>query len=114
MLRRRENFITLTGAIDDMKKRIIAQKPKGGKNNGLSTDPDSKAPPPEVFEKLMKTVRVDSPENPYKNSSIRNRNALMFDIMYDTGMRTGEILGLQIGDIEFQRATIRQNCWQGR
>lgn len=106
MLRRRENFITLTGAIDDMKKRIIAQKPKGGKNNGLSTDPDSKAPPPEVFEKLMKTVRVDSPENPYKNSSIRNRNALMFDIMYDTGMRTGEILGLQIGDIEFQRATI--------
>lgn len=106
MLRKRENFITLVGAIDDMKKRIIAQKPKGGKNKGLSTDPDSKAPPPEVFEKFMRVVREDSPNNPYKNESIRNRNELMFDILYDTGMRSGEILGLQIGDIDFQRAII--------
>lgn len=106
MLRRRENFISLTTDIDGMKKRIIAQKPKAARNNCLSTDPDSKAPPPEIFDKLMKKVRIDTPDNPYKNSSIRIRNELIFDIMYETGMRSGEILGLQIGDIEFQRASI--------
>jgi len=39
-----------------------------------------------------------------------------FIILGMTGMRTGEILGLQWGDIEFERATIhiRRSVWRGR
>lgn len=106
MLRGRANFTSLTAAIDEMKKRIITQKPKGRGNNGLANEPDAKAPSPEVFESLMKVVREDSSENPYKNPGVRMRNALMFDVLYETGMRSGEILGLQIGDIDFQIGSI--------
>lgn len=106
MLRQRPDFTSLSPVIDDMKKRIIAQKPKGKGNKGLANEPDAKAPPPEVFEHLMTVVREDSPDNPYKNPGIRKRNALMFDVMYETGMRSGEILGIQIEDVDFQLGKI--------
>lgn len=106
MLRRRSDFTVLADAIDEMKERVIAQKPKGSGYKGLANEPDAKAPPPEVFEKLMQIVREDSPENPYKNPGIRTRNAAMFYVMYETGMRSGEILALQIGDIDFLVGTI--------
>ena len=106
MLRMRPNFISVTVQIDQMKKLLIAQKPKGQGGKGLTTDPDSKAPPPEVFEKLMSVIKVDSPDNPYKNQSIRLRNSLMFEVLYETGMRSGEVLGLQIGDVDFQENKI--------
>lgn len=106
LLRQRSNFTSLASEIDDMKDRIIAQKPKGLGDKGLANEPDAKAPPPEVFEQLMQAVREDSPDNPYKNAGIRKRNAAMFDVSYETGMRAGEILGLQIGDVDFQGATI--------
>lgn len=106
MLRQRPDFSSLAPQIDDMKKRIIAQKPKGKGNKGMANEPDIKAPSPEVFEHLMAVVREDSPDNPYKNLGIRKRNALMFDVMYETGMRSGEILGIQIGDVDFQLGKI--------
>nr|WP_314899587.1 site-specific integrase [uncultured Deefgea sp.] len=105
ILRQRSNFSSLTDSIDDIKKRMNAQKPKGLGDKGLANDPDSKAPPPEVFEKLMSIIKEDSPDNPYKNVGVRNRNALMFDVLYETGMRAGGVLALQIGDITF-----RDNC----
>jgi site-specific recombinase XerD len=49
----------------------------------------------------MEVVKENSPDNPYKNQSIRKRNELMFDVMYNTGMRAGEVLGLYISDIDF-------------
>jgi integrase len=106
LLRQRANFTSLTGAIDDMKKRIIAQKPKGPGNKGLANEPDAKAPSPEVFESLMCVIREDSSDNPYKNLSIRKRNELMFDVLYETGMRSGEILALYIGDVDYQLGNI--------
>ena len=100
MLRERADFTSLAKTIDAMKEQIIAQKPKGLGDKGLANDPNEKAPPPEVFNKLMKVVREDSPDNPYKNPDIRTRNALMFDVMYETGMRSGEILALKIEDLD--------------
>lgn len=101
LLRLRSNFVSLSTTIDQMRSKIIAQKPRGIGGHGLASDPDSKAPPPEVFETLMRVVKIDSPNNPFKNSGIRIRNALMFEVLYETGMRSGEILALQIGDIDF-------------
>jgi len=106
MLRMRANFTSLSDQIADMKTKIIAQKPRGLGKSQLSNDPNVKAPPPEVFEKLMQTVKVDSPDNPYKSLAVRKRNAAMFEIMYETGMRAGEILALEIGDVDYQAGTV--------
>jgi integrase len=102
MLRERPNFTALTDEIAEMKKRIIAQKPIGQGKNAMANDPSKKAPAPEVFEKLMQTIREDSPDNPYKAPDIRKRNAVMFELMEATGMRSGEILALYIGDVDCQ------------
>lgn len=106
MLRERANFTALTDEIDEMKARILAQKPKGQGKNGMANDPNTKAPPPEVFEKLMQTIKEDSPDNPYMNDGVRKRNAAMFELMYETGMRAGEILALEIGDVDYQMGTV--------
>jgi len=106
MLRERADFTALTDDIDAMKKGIIAQKPKGYGKNGMGNDPNAKAPLPEVFDKLMQTVKEDSPENPYKNPAIRKRNAAMFELLYVTGMRSGEILALEIRDVDYQCGTV--------
>lgn len=102
MLKERADFTSMAKAIDDMKIKIIDQKPKGLGDKGLANDPNEKAPPPEVFEKLMKVVRETSADNPYKNPGIRTRNALMFEVMFETGMRAGEILALKIKDLDAQ------------
>jgi integrase len=106
LLRRRHNFTSIVPAINDMKKLILDQKPEGQGNKGMAYDPDSKAPSPEVFEKFMSVVRLDSPDNPYKSIAVRTRNALMFDVLYETGMRSGEVLALRVGDVDFNAGKI--------
>ena len=106
MLRERANFTSLADDIDAMKQKIIAQKPKGRSANGMANDPNTKAPPPEVFAKLMQTVKDDSPDNPYKNSGVRKRNAAMFDLLNATGMRSGEILALYVRDVDYLAGTV--------
>jgi integrase len=107
MLRERANLTALTDCINDMKRRILAQKPKGQGKNGMANDPNTKAPAPVLFEKLMRTIQVDSPDNPYKNIGIRKRNALIFELLYETGMRSGEVLALQVNDVDYEAGVIR-------
>lgn len=100
LLRNRTNFAELKNPIEEMKRALVAQKPKvSGK--GAITDPDLKAPAPEVFEKLMAVVGEDSDDNPYKNKTVQFRNALMFEVIYHTGLRAGELLSLRVEDISF-------------
>lgn len=107
MLRRRANFVELGEQIKNMKARLIAQKENAQTNRGLANDPDLKAPPPKVFEQFMKTVHENSADNPYKNPSVRYRNALIFELMYETGMRAGEVLATRIEDIDFHEAAVK-------
>lgn len=106
MLRRRANFVSLTASIDALKINIIKQKPKGQGGKSKANGSKKIAPSLEVFDRLMKVVREDSADNPYKNPAIRTRNALMFDVMYETGMRTGEVLALRIEDLDSQAGTL--------
>jgi integrase len=106
MLRRREGFADMCKAIDAMKDRIIAQKSKISTPKGNVGDPDHKAPAASVFDALMKVVKEDSYDNPFKNTGVRYRNALVFNIMYETGTRAGEILAIQVGDIDFQKGCV--------
>lgn len=97
---------TTSNAIEKMNKMLLANKPKGPKSSGLAGDPNSKAPPPKAFEHILKIVKEKSPDNPFKGTEVRFRNAVIFDVMDSTGMRAGEILALQVGDIDFQNPAI--------
>lgn len=107
LLRKRSNFTSMAPIIDMVKKLIEAQKPEGQSNKGMSYDPDSKAPPAEVFEKFMGVIAVDSPDNPYKNLAVRTRNALMVEVLYETGMRSGEVLALRVGDVDYNVGKVK-------
>lgn len=107
ILRSRSQYPELIKKIDHMRTRLLAQRPKGFGRAGIGSNPDDKAPNPKVFEELMLLIKEDSPNNPYKNPKIRNRNALIFDLLYETGVRAGELLGLRIEDIDFRFHTIQ-------
>lgn len=107
LLRRRADFTSMAPIIDRVKKLIEAQKPEGQSNKGMSYDPDSKAPPSEVFEKFMGVIAVDSPDNPYKSLAVRTRNVLILEVIYATGMRAGEVLALRVDDVDYNTGKIR-------
>lgn len=89
----------VSDAIEKMQKRLKANRPKGSLGLGLMADPNLKAPPLKVFKDFMGVVAENSPRNPFKNEDIRFRNSLMFEVLYDTGLRSGELLALRIDDI---------------
>jgi integrase len=106
LLKRRLSQSSVSKSLEKMKSSLIASKPRGRSSRGLSSDPNSKSAPPEAFERVMEITREDSEENPFKSDEIRFRNAVIFDVMNATGMRSGEILALQVGDIDFYEKTI--------
>jgi len=107
ILKERADFTAQIYLIDDMKKRIVAQKPKGLGKSKLASDPNSKAPAPELFEQLLQMVRVDSPNNPYKNFGVRKRNEAMLAVLDATGMRSGEALALYVEDFDSVAGTLK-------
>ncbi|RUM50558.1 MAG: site-specific integrase [Marinomonas sp.] len=98
ILRESSRINELQPQIDNMVKRLIAQKAKGVKKSTQNSIP--KIPSKEVFEKLMAVVEVESADNPWKSESTRFRNWLMIKILYDTGMRSGEVLSLRIDRLD--------------
>src|SRR5690606_31528417 len=58
-----------------------------------------------VFKYIMKIVEPLNDHNPY-TQSVRQRNYLLFKILYDTGLRAGEILQLKVSDINFAQCEI--------
>lgn len=101
IVHRRLQNLTLIKQIDAMKALLNAQKNKVIRKYGASTDPDFQVPAPQIFDAFMDLIRVDNINNPFKNRAVRIRNKLMFEILYSTGCRSGELLSLQIDDIDF-------------
>ena len=94
VLRESPSINELQPHIDNMVKRLIAQKAKGVKKSIQNSMP--KAPSKDIFEKFMAVVEVNSVDNPWKSEKTKFRNWLMIKILYDTGMRSGEVLSLRI------------------
>lgn len=98
VMRRRSDYAQKSQAIDRLIKLIKAQRKKVTKHKPSS---NFEAPPLDVFDSFMEFVSEENPDNPFKNPNIRFRNSLIFELLYATGCRSGELLGLQIGDIDF-------------
>ncbi len=69
----------------------VSKRSKVGAREGLSKEDQ---------EKLLAIVHPDSPDNPWERGFVRQRNWLIVVLLLATGMRRGELLGLQIGDLD--------------
>lgn len=105
ILRKRPDFSNYLETIENTKNAILRQKKRIGRAKNNTNDPNRKAPPPEVFQHLMEIVEPMNVHNPY-TLFVRQRNYLLFKILYETGLRAGEILQLKISDINFSQCEI--------
>lgn len=104
LLRNKASFSSYVEIIKETKEWLLSKKSKGGSRR-TTFDPDAKAPPPEVFFKVMELVRPLNDKNPF-TELVKNRNYLLFRLLYETGLRSGEILQLKIIDIKFSQNLI--------
>jgi len=57
----------------------------------------------EALDLLISVVEPDSPRNPWRDAHSRQRNALAIRWLIEVGVRAGELLGIKISDIDFQK-----------
>src|SRR5471030_42114 len=69
---------------------VVSKRAKLGARVGLSLDEQNR---------ILSIVDPSSPDNPWSRSFVRFRNWLIVVLLLATGMRQGELLGLQIGDL---------------
>lgn len=105
ILRQRPSFAIYLDIVENTKKAILRQKKRSGRTKNKTNDPNRKAPPPEVFHSLMEIIEPSNVYNPY-TLSVRQRNYLLFKILYETGLRAGEVLQLKVPDINFAQCEI--------
>lgn len=53
-------------------------------------------------ERVLRIVHPENPQNPWSRGFVRHRNWVIVMLLLATGMRSGELLGLQIGDLNLQ------------
>jgi len=56
---------------------------------------------------LLTKINPDSPDNPWQRGFVRQRNWLIVVLLLATGMRRGELLGLQIRDLDQRSPKLR-------
>lgn len=61
----------------------------------------------EEVERVLAVVHPESPDNPWERGFVRLRNWLIVVLLLATGMRRGELLGLQIGDLNPSQPKLR-------
>ena len=77
-------------------KALRAQIPRTSRSNKLDAREGLSR---EDQDRLLAVISPDSPQNPWQRGFVRQRNWLMIMLLLATGMRRGELLGLQIGDL---------------
>lgn len=76
----------------------VSKRAKLGARVGLSEEEQAR---------VVAIVHPDSPDNPWKRGFVRRRNWLMVVLLLATGMRRGELLGLQVRDLSKHDAKLR-------
>lgn len=76
----------------------VSKRAKLGAREGLSKEDQ---------DRLLKIIHPDSPDNPWERGFVRQRNWLIVVLLLATGMRRGELLGLQIRDLDQRLPKLR-------
>jgi integrase len=58
-------------------------------------------------ELIRRCFLPTSPNNPWRLNHVRSRNQLIYLCLFETGMRSGELLGLKLDDIDLRTQKIR-------
>ncbi|CAJ0694044.1 tyrosine-type recombinase/integrase [Ralstonia mannitolilytica] len=89
-----------TQALNAFRAQIprVSKRAKLGAREGLSKEDQ---------DRLLDAVHPDSPDNPWKRGFVRERNWLIVVLLLATGMRRGELLGLQIRDLDPREPKLR-------
>ncbi|MEW7848467.1 site-specific integrase [Massilia aurea] len=76
----------------------VSKRAKLGAREGLSREDQ---------DRLLKVIHPNSLNNPWKRRFVRQRNWLIVVLLLATGMRRGELLGLQIRDLDQRLPKLR-------
>ncbi|WP_153117671.1 tyrosine-type recombinase/integrase [Rhodocyclus tenuis] len=60
---------------------------------------------PRQADRILELLDPENPANPFSELSTRIRNQSIFELMYYTGIRLGELLNLRVQDVEFGNPT---------
>ena len=89
----------IAAAIGRMAKQVRQNRPRGMASNG-DDDPNELSPPTVWVDEFLRVGSEGHPENPFRKGAIQRRNELMFRLLYETGIRIGELLSLRLDSIE--------------
>ena len=90
----------LTLSIKNMETGFKTRRPPKKKRNIETIE---KGLSQEQIDLLFEIFRPDSELNPFKASSLKNRNRLIVLMLYHLGLRGGELLNIKIADIDFSK-----------
>lgn len=89
-------------AISEMATKIRSQRPQSHGGNPLK----DRAPSEEAFARLMEVIDPEHPDNPFQDHVSAVRNRLIVMISAELGIRRGELLGVQMPDIDWSARTL--------
>ena len=89
----------LVAAGDLMAKRIRRRRPRGTRSR-YNEDADQLCPPPTLMDEFVAVASEGHPENPFRSGSIQRRNELICGVLFETGIRLGELLSLRLDNIQ--------------
>ncbi|MFK5986803.1 MAG: site-specific integrase, partial [Pseudomonadota bacterium] len=96
--------VALDADVEKMKKKLFDKRPE--KNSYDDNDKPFKSLTTGQKEKLLEIVKLDSPENIWKDEGVRFRNQLIIHILYFIGCRKGELLTLKATDFDPGKKTV--------
>ena len=89
-------------AISAVVKSILARRPRCRRGASLR----DRALTDEQCHRLFEVLRPNHPDNPFEDPRTAERNELMVHLLRHTGIRRGEPLGIQVGDINWQNLSL--------
>lgn len=76
----------------------VSRRAKLGARQGLTHQEESL---------LLDVIDLESPRNPWRSEFVRTRNRLIVILLLASGMRRGELLGLQVKDLSSHQAKLK-------
>lgn len=88
-------------------KMVRTIKGKSPRSNAIKNNVE-KSLSDKAVEIIMEIIKPSSPNNPFE-SYVRKRNEMIIIILFELGIRCGELLNIKIGDIDFQNKRLLIN-----
>lgn len=88
--------------IEELATAIQARRPKVDEEESV----DDRALTETARDRLLEIIDHEHGENPFRERKARERNALIIQMLMHLGLRRGELLGVQVGDIDWHEQTL--------